>query len=66
MVKYSFKKTFENTYFAQHLLLTAWLQNKICKFCHVLKAKYNDGNDFQKLSLNILLQSSFLLLEVWQ
>ena len=36
------------------LIVFCFLRNKMCKFYHVLLARYNDSMGFQKLFLNIL------------
>ena len=48
-----FKSFSENMFYITRIVF-CFLRNKMCNFSHVLLAKYNHSNNFEKLSLNIL------------
>ena len=49
-----FLKIYQNTYSYMTLIIFSFLGNKMYKFYHILLARFNHSNGFQKLSLNIL------------
>ena len=49
-----FLKNFSEYVFYITVIVFCFLGNKMCKFYHVLLARYNHSKGFQKLSLNIL------------